>query len=219
MRLSIVAAFLLAQGAWASTIVTSLSGGTSGSEDGLQVVSWTETDSYTDVTIGANIAVDNGNPSEEATGTAYLMMKIGAGTTMAEEVASAPVSVKGNPGVDSMTTIFSGLSLGPGTYYLVIDPTSVNMINSLDWDSAGTPTQTFGTGASDVTAFTATTTNAAFPPSNTFGSNKLTPIFSVTGDLGVITSPTPEPSTTIFLACGLAALAVAHKFVKRRSRS
>jgi hypothetical protein len=219
MRLSIVAAFLLAQGAWASTIVTSLAGGTSGSEEGIQVVSWTETDSFTDVTIGANIAVDNGNPSEEATGTAYLMMKIGAGTTTAEEIASAPVSVKGNPGVDNMTTIFSGLSLGPGTYYLVIDPTSVNLISSLDWDAAGTPTETFGAGASDVMAFTATTTNAAFAPANTFGSNQLTPIFSVTGDLGVTTSPTPEPSTTIFLACGLGVLAVAHRFVKRRSRS
>jgi hypothetical protein len=207
----------LAQGAWASTIVTSLSGGSSGSDEGLQVVSWTETDSYTDVTIGANIGVDNGNPSEEATGTAYLMMKIGAGTTMTEELASAPVSVKGNPGLDSMTTIFSGLSLGPGTYYLVIDPSSVNLPSSMDWDEAGTPTQTFGTGASDVMAFTATTTNAAFPPANTFASDPFTPIFSVTGDLGVITSPTPEPSTTILLACGLAALAVTRKFVARRS--
>ncbi len=81
MRLSMLAAFLLAQGAWASTIVTSLAGGTSGSEGGILVVSWTETDSYTDVNIGANIAVNNGNPSEEATGTAYLMMEIGAGTS------------------------------------------------------------------------------------------------------------------------------------------
>ncbi len=90
---------------------------------------------------------------------------------MGEEVASAPVSVKGNPGVDSMTTIFSGLSLGPGTYYLVIDPSTVNLAGSMDWDAAGTPTQTFGTGASDVMAFIATTTNAAFPPSNTFASD------------------------------------------------
>ena len=217
MRLSILAALLLAQGAWADTIVTSLSGGLSGAEGGLWVVSWTQTGTYTDVTIGANIAVNGGNPSEEATGTAYLMTQIGAGTTISDEKETGPVSVMGNPGLNDMTTIFSGLSLGPGTYYLVIDPSSVNLADSLVWAAAGTPTQTLGTDVSDVMAFSATTTNAAFPPANTFATGQLTPIFSVTGDLGVTT--TPEPSTTVFLAFGFAALFVARKFVARRSRA
>jgi len=219
MRLSILAAFLLAQGAWADTIVTSLSGGTSGAEEGLWVVSWTQNGTYTDVTIGANIAVENGNPSEEATGTAFLMTQIGTGTTSAEEIATGAVTVKGNPGLNNMTTIFSDLSLGPGTYYLVIDPSSVNQISSMDWDAAGTPTQTLGIGVSDVMAFSATTTNASFAPANTFTTGQLTPIFSVTGTPGTTTSATPEPSTTIFTVCGLAALAFARKFVARRSQS
>ena len=222
MRFSILAAALLAPAAFASTIVSStyLTGfsTTSSAGGGLLAVSWTQTTSYTDVSVEADLAANNG--LSEAIGTAYLMKEIGAGTTaISDEIASAPVSVSGNPGLDNLTSVFSSLSLGPGTYYLVIEPASVNNVDSLEWDMAGMPSQTFGTGVSDVMAFAGTTTNAAFPPANTFASELSTPIFSVTGDLGVITSPTPEPSTTILLACGLGALAVAHKFVARRSRS
>ena len=221
MRLSILAAFLLGQAAFADTIVSSLSGGTSGSLGGLLAVSWSETTSWVNVSIGVNIAVEDGNPSEEATGTAYLMEQIGSGTTSGppEEIASAPVSIFGNPGIDTMTSIFSSLSLGPGTYYLVIDPSSVNQINSLDWDGAGTPSETFGAGVSDVKAFAGTTTSASFPPANSFTTDALTPIFDVTGTLSSQTSTVPEPSTTIPIGCARIALTLARWHRSKREPS
>ena len=218
MRLFILAALLLGKAAFASTIVTSIfSSGSDSSEQGLLAVSWTQTDTYTNVSIGANLAVENGNPSEEATGTAYLMTQIGPGATTMKEIASDPIGVFGNPGLNSITNLFSSLTLGPGTYYLVIDPSNVNMVNSLDWDAATTPTQTFGTGVSDVMAFEGSSTSASFPPANTFTSDQETPIFSVTGNFSPTTTATPEPSTTILLACGLAGLAIGRRALVRRT--
>jgi hypothetical protein len=217
MRFSILAAFFLGQAAFGSTIVSSIfTGGSDSGSGGLYAVSWTQTDTYTNVTIDANIAVANGNPSEEATGTAYLMTEIGPGATTAEEVASGPVSVLGNPGINAMTQIFKSLTLGPGTYYLVIDPSDFNMVDSLDWDKATTPTQSFGAGVSDAMTFVADGTAASFVPASSFTSNDSTPIFSVTGDLSATPTAAPEPSTTILLACGLAALAIRRKALTRK---
>ena len=209
MRFSILAVFLLGQAAFGSTIVFNLAGGTSGSEGGLLAVSWTQIGAYTDVSIGANLAAANGLPGTDATGTAFLMKQIGSGTTAAEEIASAPISVFGNPGTNAMTSLFSSLSLDAGTYDLVIDPSDVNSIDSLDWDGAGTPTQTLGSGVSNVMSFMGASTTASFAPANTFASDNLSHIFEVQGTPGTQTpTATPEPSTTILIGCGLAVLAI-----------
>jgi hypothetical protein len=222
MRFWILTAALLANSAFASTIVSSTYkfgfSSTSSAEDGIQAVSWTQTGTYTDVTIGAGLAADNG--LSEATGTAYLMTEIGPGTTagLPEEIASGPVTVSGNPGLNNMTTVFSSLSLGPGTYYLVIDPSSVNLADSLVWDAAGMPFQVLASGVSGVAGFAGASTSASFPPANTFTTEDETPIFSVTGTLSKApVTATPEPSATILLACGIAGLVVARKIAVRRA--
>jgi hypothetical protein len=80
----------------------------------------------------ANLADESGNGT--ATGTGYLLDQIGPGTTLVGNevpgVAPIAVSVTGNPGLNGMTKVYSNLTLGPGTYFLVIDPTDT----SLDWD-------------------------------------------------------------------------------------
>jgi hypothetical protein len=85
------------------------------------VASWTETGSFSGVTVRAAIgSVD----SSFRSGTAYLTKAIGPGTTPTNQVVpqvsfTAPlVSSQFDP--FPLTTLFTGLSLGPGTYYLVL---------------------------------------------------------------------------------------------------
>jgi hypothetical protein len=90
-----------------------------GSYSNVVASSWTQTASFSGVTIDASLgSVDPGFTS----GTAYLMSAIGPGTTPASEV-DAPVNftvpVGSNFGSVPLTVLFSGLNLGPGTYYLV----------------------------------------------------------------------------------------------------
>lgn len=187
--------------AFGTTVISQLfSAGSTGAFNELSAVSWTQTGSYSNVDIFANIA--NSAGSGTATATAYLMTQIGAGTTAANEVV-APVtaSVTGNPGLNAMTTIFSDLSLGPGTYYLVLDPNSTDF----HWDLTIPPVVSTDSG---VTAgpSVATNTVAGFPPASTFGSESFSFIYQVTGTAGASTS-TPEPSTAGMLVIGAAAIA------------
>ena len=83
--------------------------------DQFMVVSWTQTNAYRDVNVGARLySLALADP-----GTAYLMTRIGPGTTAAEEVAVASFTFP-NAQFPSAVLLFSGLTLGPGTYYLIV---------------------------------------------------------------------------------------------------
>jgi hypothetical protein len=191
--------------AFGTTVVSQLfSAGSTGSFNELSAISWTQTGSYSSVDILANIA--NTSSIATTTATAYLMTQIGAGTTAADEVVGpVTASVTGNPGLNAMTTIFSGLTLGPGTYYLVLDPNSTDF----HWDLTIPPVVATDSG---VTAgpSVATNTVAGFPPASTFGSESFSFIYEVTGTAGTGTS-TPEPSTAVMLIIGVAAIAAWRK--------
>ena len=79
------------------------------------IVSWTQVGAYEDVSIAVHLQTLEANDG----GTAYLTTRIGPGTTLVNEVASAPFTFPQtlNP---SEVTLFTGLSLGPGTYYLTV---------------------------------------------------------------------------------------------------
>jgi hypothetical protein len=194
-------AIAVAYPAFGTTIISQLfSAGSTGAFNELSVVSWTQTGTYSNVDILANIGDSAG--SGTATATAYLMTQIGSGTTAGNEVVSpVTASVTGNPGLNTMTTIFSGLSLGPGTYFLVLDPTTTDF----HWDLTIPPVVVTDSG---VTAgpSEATATVAGFPPASTFGSESFSFIYEVTGTAGGSTS-TPEPSTAGMLLIGAAAIA------------
>jgi len=199
----------LAGPAFGATIVSDVySGGTTGSSGGWKAVTWTQTGTYSDVTIGANLATNNGLST--STGTAYLMTQLGPGTTAADEVtAPFAISVSGNPGLNTMTQLFSHLTLGPGTYFLLIDPTSINMIDSLDWDGTNPPLQTLDTGVTQGSNLELSGSVAAFSPaSSSVALTNVSPIFSVTGDLVPVTgtSATPEPSSIGMMLAGFAAV-------------
>jgi hypothetical protein len=191
--------------AFGTTIISQLfSASSTGSLSELSAISWTQTGSYSSVDILANISDSAG--SGTATATAYLLTQIGAGTSAANEVV-APVtaSITGNPGLNAMTTIFSGLTLGPGTYFLVLDPNSTDF----HWDLTIPPVVVTDSG---VTAgpSEATATVAGFPPASAFGGESFSFIYEVTGTTGVGAS-TPEPSTAVMLIVGVAAIAAWRK--------
>jgi len=104
--------------------------------------SWTQTTSYTGVTIQA---VVGDALSEGATGVAYLSTSIGAGATVLYTSATFNF-----PNANTGTvTLFSGLSLGPGTYYLVL---SGNFDNSgAYWPSSSNAVVTADPGGAPTT--------------------------------------------------------------------
>jgi hypothetical protein len=162
--------------------------------------SWTQTGGFT----GVNIAVEidpagSATISHTSTGTAYLMTLVGPGTSPANQLANAPFSVTGTQFNPTLETLFTNLTLGPGTYYLVL---SAPASQSAGWDIATIPTTP--TTAPGVTLVDGNRSGveAAYPPATNFNTpfaNLLE--YSVTG------TATPGPSTLGLFAAGLAALA------------
>lgn len=94
-------------------------------------VGWTQTGTYTNVSISADVNIvgtpgdpANGKPTD--TGLSFLTTQVGVGTTAADQIASGtfagPSNWAANPH-PNWTTLFTGLTLGPGTYYLTLDTT------------------------------------------------------------------------------------------------
>src|SRR6185436_34801 len=73
--------------------------------------SWTQTNTYTDVSIAAKLRFGPNN------GTAYLTTAIGPGTTVADELATLSFTA---PATSTLFHLFTLPVLGPGTYYLTL---------------------------------------------------------------------------------------------------
>jgi hypothetical protein len=155
------------------------------------VESWTQTGTYSGVTITAALI------SIQADTTAYLMNQVGLGTTVANQLFINPVS---------STTLFTGLTLGPGTYFLVVaSPNNVSAtygVPPLLTTDAGV---TIGSTASSPLG-----TLAPYAPATNFSSfttaNHM--LFSVVGSADV-PSQVPEPATLGMLSAGLSGLLLA----------
>ncbi len=147
--------------------------------------SWTQSDPFANVSINAVLEAI----FENTTGTAYLTNQIGAGTTAANEIASAPFVF---PVSRADTNLFSGLTLPAGTYYLVLSTASNGF-----WDFTNTQTVTTAPGVSFNSDYVSTSTNA-YPPANNFNSTNAGFLFSVTG-----TSVPEPPIMSILLISGL----------------
>jgi hypothetical protein len=219
----------LAPGAFANTIVSVTGPGAStgssaslgGAGNDTLAASWTTSGAYTDVSIAAEVGCYQCNG---LTLTAYLTTAIGPLETVADQLATSSFTTdfSAPPGLPEMDTLFSGLSLSAGTYYLVLnDPSGAGPGY---WLGAGTPTVNTGPDVTfdGDTAFDGTTYNETLNYANTnppslFGGSlcctlgpPLSPsqefLFQVTGDVAGGSS-TPEPgSTSLPLTGGLCGL-------------
>jgi hypothetical protein len=110
------------------------------------VASWTQTIEYS----GVDISFRGNGISSTATGAAYLTTSMGDGTTVANQVAITTFTAPAAP--SSWISLFSGLTLPPNSYYLMIfaDPGSV-----IAWDatSPSTATTTLGAGVTLTSTF------------------------------------------------------------------
>lgn len=164
-------------------------------------VAWTQYHSFSDVAIDALLVSSD---ASFRSGTAYLMRAIGPGTTSASEIV-APVAFTaplGNGGAIAPTVLFSGLTLTPGTYYLVLFAPFRNETDGspLGWVIPTNPVLTSAASAR-VTGFLDANTTlfppAQFAPASRFvGTNFL--IFNVSG----VDTTVPEPSTLVLLGTG-----------------
>jgi len=149
---------------------------------------WSLSNTFDNVAITAEI--DPGTDSG-GSGTAYLMTQIGPGTTVANQIGTATFTASGPAFTAQLNTLFTGLALGPGNYYLVLSSP-----DGLGWEAADA-------GASVVTApgVSLLSLNSTYPSgpagyapagdfSSPLGNN---PEFTVTG------SPVPEPGGVALL--------------------
>jgi hypothetical protein len=153
------------------------------------VTAWNQTIGYSGVSIVMPLKDNStGGPIGGVEGTVYLMNQIGPGTTTANQVA-APVQISGLTNAFTPITLFTGLTLPPGNYYVVLVPTNaIPMSMSPD----GTNISVVVTTGTAVTSLGAGVppTLAAYPPAST--ATLFTPgnlYINVTGD----EAPSPIP--------------------------
>lgn len=158
--------------------------------------SWTQTGAYSNVTVTALLTNASGS------GTtfdyhAYLTNSLGAGTTVANEIASTAFTLL--VGMHQPIALFSGLTLGSGTYYLVISPDGGSS-PATGWSAVtGTPSVTLDTGVTHGADLFSQST-AGYAPARTFST--LTGgryAYSVVAEDAAV----PEPATMALLGAGL----------------
>jgi len=115
-------------------------GGSSESGTGIETLSqgWSMNQRFRHVTISAHLT--NGGGS--ARGIAYLMRSIGPGTTCADEVANVHFDLP--LGYQGMFTLFSGLDLAAGDYWLVFSKPRRGPFSYANWTTSTPSNLTMG---------------------------------------------------------------------------
>ncbi|MBL8173367.1 MAG: PEP-CTERM sorting domain-containing protein [Bryobacterales bacterium] len=140
-----------------------------------------------------------------AAGQAYVTRSIGTGTTMADEVASRSMQFPVIAGLQSgsFVSVFSGLTLDAGTYFLVFqtpagnstDPIGIALGNSLMTAPGVTFAGNFGRAPAD-----------SYGPASNFAAYTLTNFrIRVSGDAVEPTETVPEPASMALAGVALVA--------------
>ncbi|MBS1831021.1 MAG: PEP-CTERM sorting domain-containing protein [Acidobacteria bacterium] len=159
---------------------------------------------YTNINVEAMLGATATYPA----GHAFLMRSIGTNTTSAQQIDSRILNFPTLPNLQngSFQSLFNGLTLAAGTYYLVIETPVANdtiIIGQFLGDTVNT-----APGIS-LTGNFARVPAAAYAPSTAFVNYTVSNFrIRVSGDANV-----PEPATVALTAASLLALA----FHKRRS--
>lgn len=165
-------------------------------------LSWTTTTAYSNVTIAANLFALAGGQV-----TAYLSNSVGTGATAI--ATSSPVSVTS---AQTNMTLFSGLTLPAGTYYLVLSGNMACGNTAIGWSySTGSPTVGPGVtlGAFGYDSPFIGSPNASNPVASTFVTN---PGASLSVLVMATSAPaptaTPIPPSLMLVVTGLAGLGI-----------
>jgi hypothetical protein len=206
-RAGLFALFLASQSSGATVVSVSGTtfteipvGAVSGGNGQVLAASWSSTTSFTGVTISALLTTEifGGNPTGDVTGQAYLMTAIGPGTTVASQIATAPFLVSSTFVTPTNVTLFSGLTLGPGTYDLVLD----NPANSprFYWVTSSPTTVTVAPGTTHLPDSITGNKDLIYAPASPFAQSTRSDSleFTVTGTAGA-----PEPATFSMFALGV----------------
>jgi hypothetical protein len=156
--------------------------------------SWTQSagNTYYGVSIAANLCSNNLSP---ASASVYLTNSIGAGTTVANQIAATTITTSAPcTGVGATpTTLFTGLTLPPGTYYLVVS----NLSGALQWALVhGGATESVGTGVTFNSDEFTTDEPPPYPPADThfapvsFGGSSHVFLYSVISTPSANATPT-----------------------------
>jgi hypothetical protein len=134
--------------------------------------SWSQANPYTGVSIA--VVVDALQVGQTPTAHAYLTTRIGPGTTPMDEIAHTQFTVPlelpicSPSSCGAMVTIFSGLSLGPGTYFVTMGPEATSSA-TVGWFPALNPTVLLDAGVSDVNYFLVWYEEVSpYPPASAF---------------------------------------------------
>jgi hypothetical protein len=184
-------------------------------------MSWSESQSYADVTITA--LFDSFIVGETPTASAYLTTTIGPQATAADQIAQAEFTVPMHlPVCDqfscgAVVTLFSGLTLGPGDYFLTLGPPTGN--GTVGWFPAINPTVIEDAGVTLGPCFEASTSapyapaSGLMPAGGECGPSDVMS-FAVTGTPA---TPLPEPATLAMIGFGAVFLLISRR-AKLRTR-
>jgi len=209
MRYALLVAVLFAGSASSATLfqVTGTAGNAwNASTTQVLYATWTQSASFTGVDISALL-------SGSGTATAVLSNQIGAGTTVGNVITSTTLSY---PVSATLTPLFSGLSLGAGTYYLIIGGTGVGSWPQANPETLTTDPSVSATGYGFCNTSGSGSCNFGFTPASTFVS------FNLASQLLITVNPAsgvPEPTTAATAAIALLVLAVFGKFRRRARQS
>jgi hypothetical protein len=170
--------------------------------------SWTQSGSFTDVSISAPVSIYDRTTDPPLSIEAYLVQDLGSSAISDTLVASQSIAL-GTTVED--VTLFSGLDLGAGTYYLVLaQPTLTIPAKDGLWYFSTSPVITTGAGVTLGAEYSTTGDqeadfNRVYPPGSPFPVDTVDSqlLFSVTGSP---VSAVPEPSLSLEVGLAIGAL-------------
>ncbi len=182
--------------------------GVGGSKQQAEVVGWSQSVAYTDVRVSAFV----GDSRSGSTVTAFLSSAIGP--SAGSLIATSTVSIPQSTGLPASTELFSGLTLGPGSYYLTLYNFDLSSTTDPRWYRGAAVS--FGDGITPNGEFYANNhgdgaINPVEPWRSTFKDSTLyDQAFIVTGTV------VPEPSVVALLGLGIAGLLTSLRRQDRR---